>query len=122
MKVWREFGSSHSGNVTVVGQFDSDEKAKAAFPVIEDFVKGAWEGRYENVQGFISAWKARDPNMSYHGLTEDDFQIGVDDAPDVDQAGSKVVVANLRSENVSGIVKLLFGHGMKEIQITGHGA
>ena len=40
MKVWREFGSSHSANVTVIGEFENGEKVQESLPLIEDFAKG----------------------------------------------------------------------------------
>lgn len=122
MRVWKEFGSSHSGNVTIIGEFDTAEKAKTAFPLIEDFVRASWEDRYPDVRGFIETWTAKDPNIPYIGLSEADYEIGADNDPDVAQHGNQIVVTHLRSTNVSGIVKLLFHKGMSEIRISGHGA
>jgi len=122
MKVWKEFGSSHSGNVTIIGEFSTAEKAETAFPMIEDFVLGCWEQRYPDVAGFVETWTAKDPNTPYIGLCEADYEIGVDDDPSVDCHDNQIVVTSLRSENVSGIVKILFHKGMKEIRISGHGA
>ncbi len=122
MKIWKEFGSSHSGNVTVIGEFDSEDKASNALQVLEDFAKASWEERYPNAKAFREAWKTRIPNIEYMGPNDDDFETGIDNDPDVFQEGNKVIVTHFRSENVSGFVKILFRLGMKEITISGQGA
>jgi hypothetical protein len=121
MKVWREFGSSHSGNVTVIGEFDSVSEAQGAFPLLEDFVQAAWEERYEDVDDFKRAWQEKEQNATYY-LTQQDYDIGVDNSPEITWDGAAVVIGRLRSENINGIVKILFAKGMKKITVTGKGA
>lgn len=122
MKAWKEFGSSHSANMTVIGEFETADEAEVALPVIEDFVRASWEQRYPDLRRFVEAWTARDPNLPHIGLSEEDYEIGVDQDPDVACDGDQVLVTHLRTQNVSGIVKLLLHKGMKEIRISGHGA
>jgi len=122
MKIWKEFGSSHSGNVTVIGEFDSEDKANDALQVLEDFANASWEERYPNAKAFKEACKTRIPNIEYFGPNDEDFETGVDNGPEVYREGNKVIVTQFRSENVSGFVKILFRLGMKEITISGHGA
>jgi len=122
MKIWQEFGSSHSGNVTVIGTFASPEKAQEAYEIIDDFVRAFWEERYSSVNEFKSRWRDRVPNIEYLGPNQDDFEIGIDNDPDVRIDENKVIVSSLRSENVHGIIKLLFRKAMEKIEISGHGA
>jgi len=121
MRVWKEFGSSHSGNVTVIGEFTTSQQARDAMPLLEDFVRAYWEERHPDVNGYINAWKEREPNVQSALLTESDYEIGVDNNPDIECSGNQVVITHLRSQNVGGIVKLLFSKGMKEIRISGRG-
>lgn len=121
MKLWKEFGSSHSANVTLIGEFDNEEKAEEAFPLLEDFTRADWEERYEDVEAFKQAWATRESNLPRIGINQMDYKIGVDNNPDVEHQGNKVVISRLRSENVAGLIKILFLKGMKEIRITGHG-
>lgn len=122
MKIWQEHGSSHSGNVTVIGTFETEDKAQEALAIIEDFAKASWEERYKSVKDFNSKWKNHVPNIEYYGPNEEDFETGVDNGPDVHLEGNKVVVTRFRSENVHGFIKILFRLAMTKIEISGHGA
>jgi hypothetical protein len=42
MKIWKEFGSSNSGNVSVIGTFLEIEDAQKAYEMVKDFTLGEW--------------------------------------------------------------------------------
>lgn len=122
MKIWSEFGSSHSGNVTIIGEFNNESMAQQAYNIVEDFVMAAWEERYPNIEAFYQAWKAREPRLANAMLNNYDFEIGIDNTPEISIAGKKVQITNLRSENISGIIKLFFINDSQKTTITGQGA
>ena len=121
MKIWQEFGSSHSANITVIGTFESEESAKQAFDVLEDFVNASWEERYESVKDFRRKWEAKLPNLQWDGLSEEDFDTGVDNSPSINLDGEQVTITDFRSENIKGIIKLMFRLNKKKVEITGQG-
>src|SRR5437763_3886606 len=106
MKVWQSFGSGHSAHLTVVGQFKSVNDAKIASELVTDFVNGSWEERYPNVGAFIDSWKDKFDYLPFLGLSNSDFQMGIDRECDVRSSGTTVSVSS-RSNQIGGIVKLM---------------
>jgi hypothetical protein len=122
MKIWTEIGSSHSGNVTVVGTFKTEQDATKAFDIIDDFARASWEQRYPNAAAFRQAWESRIPDVKILGPNDADFETGIDNDPDAIHNDDQVTVTSFRSDNVGGFVKILFMLGMEKIEISGHGA
>lgn len=121
MKIWQEFGSSHSGNVTVIGTFESEEVAQNALPLLEDFINAHWKDRYPSIKEFNRRWKDQYPNIEFIGPNEVDFQTGLDGDPEIFVDSNKVVITKFSTEHVHGIVKLMFMLNKKKIEITGTG-
>jgi hypothetical protein len=120
MKVWKEFGSSHSANVSIIGEFENRGRAEEAYRLIEDFTRGFWEGRYPDVDSFKEAWAAREPDVRHVDVTQMDYEIGLDENPEVEIRDNNVLVSHLRTDNVAGIVKIFFYKGMAKTTITDH--
>jgi hypothetical protein len=119
MKIWKSYGSGHSAHLTVIGKFEKAEDAKIARDVVEDFVNGAWEERYPDNAAFITAWKERIPAIPYLGPNDREFEMGVDDAPDVELAGTTLMVSSIRSHEIGGIIKLMLLKDATEVKVTG---
>jgi len=114
MKIWKEFGSSHSENVSIIGIFSKVEDAEEAQPVIEDFILGAWEERYPSLTEFLEKWAVKfHPDIKYIGLSQNDYELGVDNKPIITFMGNKLTITHLRTSNVGGIVRLLLFAGAK---------
>lgn len=118
MKIWRSFGSGHSAHLTVIGHFKSINDAKIASELLTDFVNGSWEERYQHVGAFIEAWKSKFEYLPYLGLSDMDFQMGIDRECDVTASNTTVSVSS-RSNQIGGIVKLMLLKGPIEIKVTG---
>lgn len=122
MKIWKEFGSSHSENVSIIGTFSKVEDAKEAFPVIEDFVLGAWEERYPSLNEFLEKWSVKfHPDIKYIGLSQSDYELGVDNDPNVNIGELEIRITRLRTSNVGGIVRLLMFAGAKSTLVENNG-
>lgn len=122
MKIWKEFGSSHSENVSIIGTFSKIEDAKEAFPVIEDFVLGAWEERYASLNEFLEKWSVKfHPDIKYIGLSQSDYELGVDNDPNVNIGEKEINITRLRTSNVGGIVRLLMFAGAKSTLVENKG-
>jgi hypothetical protein len=119
MKIWKSFGSAHSAQLTVIGEFRSLDDAQFAEQVVEDFVNGSWEERYPNVGAFIEAWKERLPGVWGLGPNQSEFEMGIDRECDVQRAGSTVTVSGIRTAEIGGIVKLMLLKDPTEIKVTG---
>lgn len=119
MKIWKEFNSSHSSNISIVGKFENAQNADKAFEMIEDFTLAAWEERYPSIDEFKQHWAVKfDPDLPYIQICEDDFLIGVDNAPDIEIHGDTIKINRLRSPNIGGIVKLMRFSGARKIEIS----
>ncbi|HQD10855.1 MAG TPA: DUF6375 family protein [Flavihumibacter sp.] len=118
MKIWKEFNSSHSSNISIVGTFNTDDKANAAFTMIEDFALSSWEERYPSLKAFTDYWAANfHADLPYIGLTEDEIESGIDNEPDIEREGDTIKISRFRSNNIGGIVKLLRFAGAGKIVI-----
>jgi hypothetical protein len=119
MKIWKEFGSSHSGNVSVIGTFTKNEDAEKAFEMVKDFTLGAWEERHASVKEFLELWSEKfHSDLKYSSINESDYVLGVDNEPDVELAGNKIRISRIRSTNVGGIVKLMLFSGAKNADVA----
>ena len=119
MKIWKEFGSSHSGNISVIGTFTNTDKAEKAFEMVKDFTLGAWEERHESVKEFLEIWSEKfHPDLKYHQITETDYELGVDNDPDVELTGNQIRISRIRSTNVGGIIKLMLFAGAKNADVA----
>jgi len=116
MKTWYEFGSSHSWNVAIIGQFENNEKAKEAFGIVEDITLASWEQRYPSVKKFEEKWKDKYPWIPYR-VTQEEFETGVDNTPDIEISGNKITISSIRTSNIGGILKVLFQSGAIDINI-----
>lgn len=122
MKIWKEFGSSHSENVSIIGTFTKIEDAKEALPVIEDFVLGAWEERYPSLNDFLEKWAMKfHPDIKYIGLSQGDYELGVDNEPKINMRDEQISITRLRTSNVGGIVRLLLFAGAKSTLVENNG-
>jgi hypothetical protein len=116
MKIWKEFNSSHSDDLSIVGTFENVNDAKKAFDIIEDFCLSSWEERYPSVKEFNKHWSTFNVNLPYI-LTQDDYQIGVDNEPDIRISGKSIEITHLRNDNIAGIIKLMRLAGTESILI-----
>jgi len=119
MKIWKEFGSSHSSNVSIIGTFTNKNDAEDAFEMIKDFTLGTWEERHQSVQEFLEIWsKIFHPDLKYSSINETDYDLGVDNKPDFEINGSTITISRIRSTNVGGIVKLMLFAGAKSTNVS----
>lgn len=119
MKIWKEFGSSHSSNISVIGTFTNAKDANEAFEMIKDFTLGQWEERHTNFKEFLEIWSEKfHPDVKYIDIDENDYSIGVDNEPDIEIDGSTIRIKELRTTNVGGIVKLLLFSGAKNTEVN----
>ena len=119
MKIWQCFGSGHSANLTVVGEFANIGDAKFAKELVEDFVNAAWEERYPDNAEFCKAWKDRLGGVEFLGPNQLDFDMGIDNGCDVERAATTVTVSRIRSAQIGGIIKLMLLKDSTEIKVTG---
>lgn len=119
MKIWKEFGSSHSGNISVIGTFTDTNKAVEAFEMVKDFTLGFWEERHESVDKFLEFWSERfHPELINIQITETDYKLGVDNDPDIKLFGNQIRISQIRSNNVGGIIKLMLFAGAKNADVA----
>ena len=119
MKIWIEFGSSHSGNVSVIGTFLEIEDAQKAYEMVKDFTLGEWEERHPSVKEFLEIWSEKfHPDLKYSSIDANDYSLGVDNEPDIELVGSKIKISRIRSHNVGGIVKLFLFAGAKNADVA----
>jgi hypothetical protein len=117
MKIWRGFGSAHSSQLTVIGQFKNVNDAQLAEQVVEDFVNASWEERYPDVKTFIKAWQTRVPYVIY--LNQGDFAMGIQKSCSVKRSDNILSVSDISSPEIGGIIKLMLTGGPIEVKITG---
>lgn len=116
MKIWKEFNSSHSSNISIIGTFKNADDAEKAFPMIEDFALASWEGRYPSLNEFNEHWAAKfNSNIPYIGIFDDDFESGIDGEPDIELDGNTIKISKFRTNNVGGIVKLMYFTGARVV-------
>lgn len=113
MKIWKEFGSSHSSNVCITGTFSSVEDAEKAYKLVEDFAMGFWEERYPTLEEFNENWSIEHPEIPYIGIFQDEYETGIDKTPDVELDGNTVKINHFSSNNIGGLIKLLYYFGGK---------
>ncbi|GEP98118.1 hypothetical protein [Chitinophaga cymbidii] len=118
MKIWREFNSSHSSNITIIGEFSEPKNLEKHYEMIQDFILGAWEERHASIEDFNDHWaKEFDPNVRYIGITNDEYFIGIDNDPDIKIEDGNLKISKLRMDNLGGIIKLLRFAGKCRITI-----
>lgn len=118
MKIWTEFSSSHSSDISIIGTFENADEAKGTYGIIEDFTVASWEERHATIDDFINKWKLDYPNLEYiDGLTEDMMNTGVDNHPHIRVVGNEIRISNFRSPNIAGIVRLFLFLGTTKIVI-----
>lgn len=120
MKTWKEFGSSHSGNVSVVGTFLTISDAEKAFQMIKDFTLGEWEQRHKSFEEFIEIWSEKfHPDLKYSSLlNQDDYSLGIDNEPQIQLDNEKIIISRIRSSNVGGIIKLMLFASAKNATVS----
>lgn len=132
MKTWKSFGSAHSGNLTVIGEFKNVDDAQLAEEVLGDFVNAALEvdcRRGDNGvfirawwhhRKLIKAWKNRLPDMlSDLGPTRSELMRTDVWVPHVRLVGTTVTVSGISSLDIRGIIKLMFLNSPTQIRIPG---
>lgn len=115
MKVWKSFGSAHSANITIIGEFKEGEDLVVAEKIIKDLEFA--DSRYKDAFEFINAWKAACPSIMYSCLSEDDFATGINDSYNVQRDKGKITVSGFSTYNIGGIIKLMLMYHPTEIMI-----
>lgn len=117
MKIWKEFGSSHSADITIVGEFENQKDAAIALPMIQDLIFGHENG-IKDMKEFHEKWKN---NLNVHGLYlyNHEFNDDPDVTANIDINGENLTVKGYRSSIFEGIIKIMFMCKSKNIQITG---
>lgn len=122
MKIWKEFNSSHSSNISIVGKFADIENAKKAFKIIEDFTLASWEERYPSIKEFTEYWSVHfSSEIPYWGLTQGDFNTGVGNDPHVEIRGNEIRISRFQTTNIGGIAKLMLLTGAKNVLVENEG-
>ena len=121
MKIWKEFGSSHSANVTIVGKFSDVKKAALLEEAIRDLcenfdIRECQENAESPSQAFKRKWEEK---ITIYGFTDDDVDIGSQTNTAVNLQGDKLTVQPGDSSNIYGIIKLLMYNEATEIKMTG---
>lgn len=119
MKIWTSFGSGHSAQLTVVGQFKTPKDAELMEQAVEDFVNAHFDDRYPNAKGFGEAWEGRLPGITMLGPKESEYDMGIDQSPDVSRAGAAVTVSRIRTAEIGGIIKLMLLKDPTSVNVTG---
>lgn len=119
MKIWRSFGSAHSANLTVIGEFQKVDDAELARQVVEDFVNADYGRRYPDIKAFGEAWSDRLPGVQFLGPNDRDFSMGIDGGCDVERNGMTVAVSGIRTAEIGGIIKLMLMKYPKSVTVTG---
>ena len=118
MKIWKEFNSSHSSNISIVGTFINVDEAAKAFDMIEDFTLSSWEERYPSIDEFNNHWATNfHADIPYIGLSKQDFETGIDSEPDIKLEGNAIKISHFRTDNFGGIARLMLFAGARKIVI-----
>ena len=116
MKIWKEYNSSHSDNVTIVGTFADADKANNALEIIKDVALCSWEERFANVKEFAEKWKERFSSLEYE-FSDMELQSGIDNEPDIEVEDNTITISRYRSGNIGAIVKMMLKTGATGIQV-----
>jgi len=119
MKIWNSFGSAHSANLTIVGEFKREANIDLAERIIRDFVNVDYEKRYKNISEFYDTWEPNCAPIRALGPSQYDIQIGVEYPCNVNKKDGKITVSDIRDSNIGGIIKLMLLYDPIEIKITG---
>jgi hypothetical protein len=103
----------------VIGEFTSADDAALISEVVDDFVNARWEERYPDVRAFVDEWSGRLRGVEGIGLSQSEFEMGIDNACDVARSGTTVEVSDIRSTEIGGIIKLMLLKGPTEVKVTG---
>ena len=122
MKVWNGYGSEHSMNLVMVGQFDSVEDAEKAKKLIEDITEQIYDkvdcGIENRPQRFSDEVMEilREKNLYLFGPEELE-QFRYENSLDID--GTKLVLKTEESD-ISVFLKLLMHQGAKVQVYSAH--
>ncbi len=124
MKIWKGFGSGHSARLTIVGEFTSVEDAELMRELVDDFVNGIQNEKYQTMEEFWNAWdKNRVGDFAgmirWLGANKDDFEMGLDDTVDVERSEKTVTVSGFRTNAVGGVIKLMLCKYPTSVTVTG---
>jgi hypothetical protein len=118
MKIWKEFNSSHSSNITIIGKFENVNNADTAMKMIKDFALSSWEERYPSIDDFKKYWSENfNPSVRNLMITESELDSGIDNEPDIEIENGKITISSFRTDNIMGIIKLMRFAGAKRIII-----
>lgn len=116
MKIWKEFNSSHSSNVSIIGIFKDVDNADKAFAMIEDFTLSSWEERYPSLNEFNEYWAVNfHVDVPYIGIFEEEIESGIDNTPNINRNGETITISRFRTNNIGGIIKLMRFAGADKI-------
>lgn len=119
MKVWSEFSSSHSSNISVIGSFREKQVPDEVFEMIKDFALGSWEERYGSLEEFNKHWADRfNIDLPYIGIFPEEFESGVDNSPSIEVQDGEVIVSHFRTNNIGGIIKLMLFAGASNVNVV----
>ena len=119
MKIWRSYGSAHSANITVIGTFARVEDAGVARQLVESFLRVDWGDEITVEEWFEGLESRRFPRFSTMARADPDFELGIDNEPDISRRGTTVEIGRIRSTQISGFVKLFMLKGATEVRVTG---
>lgn len=118
MKIWKEFNSSHSSNITIIGKFDKDANATKSYEMIKDFATASWFEKYPSINEFNEYWAVNfHVDVPYIGLSDNELESGIDNEPDFEIDGSTITISHFRNNNIGGIIKLMQFAGARQIII-----
>lgn len=116
MKIWKEFNSSHSSNISIIGTFKNIESAEQAYEMIQDFALASWEERYPSLKEFNEYWASNfHSDIPYIGIFEEEIESGIDNEPNFEIDDNKIKITHFRSNNIGGIIKLMHFAGAEKI-------
>jgi hypothetical protein len=117
MKIWNEFGSSHSTNVTIIGEFKNHDDALLIKNMIEDLVLGCEQG-ISNAQEFGKKWRSKIPG-EYIYMTKDEFNDDPDASVHIEINNKTLNIDVSKFNNFFGIIKIMFAFCAIKIELTG---
>jgi len=117
MKIWKEFGSSHSTSVTIIGEFQSNKETLLLKPMIEDLILGHEQGT-KDLKEFWGKWESKIPNEFVY-LTNSDFNDDPEASLHIEIDNNILQVGGSHLNRFFGIIKLMFAFNAKKIEITG---
>jgi hypothetical protein len=126
MKVWHGYGSEHSANIVMIGEFKSEQDAERVYHLIETLRESAGSDLSENVidfggrnEEFSSATEARLRELKLYGMSPSDIADFALVNTSIDKSGA---VLRFRTDDVDigGFVKLMVDHGAKVHVYSAH--